>query len=295
MRASGSPPLRPLLVILVIVVLLAAIAGLAWFGWHHRDAIPVAAIAPGPVATAPAAAGDVRCEPRHRTRELRVLENRFFRIGYDEERRSPAWVAYDLSGPVANRGAEPNRPIFATDFRTAAHVAHRDYSSSGYDRGHLCPAYAMWSRFGAEGFTATFLMSNVIPQPHALNAGVWEDLEDDISGPGGLAERFGPLTVIDGPVFAAQPQRLRNGSAIPESCFMVVIEPRTPRALAYLVPNRADVRGPTRRYLSTIAAIEGGTGLDLLAGSAARLRPLLQDAPAPAEWLSPGGRSRAGR
>ncbi len=40
----------------------------------------------------------------------------------------------------------------------------------------------MFSRFGEEGLQSTFVMANVIPQYHDLNAGEWEHLESAISG-----------------------------------------------------------------------------------------------------------------
>ena len=46
------------------------------------------------------------------------------------------------------------------------------YNGTTYDRGHMCPAYAMFSRHGPEGFLATFICSNIIPQPHSVNAGI---------------------------------------------------------------------------------------------------------------------------
>lgn len=79
---------------------------------------------------------------------LKILDYPHFRIGYDEQAKNPAWVAYQLTGPITATGQEQRPSTFATEFRTAAHVAHRDYSNSGFDRGHMCPAYAMFSRYG---------------------------------------------------------------------------------------------------------------------------------------------------
>lgn len=282
---------RPLLALLAIIALVAGIlAAVALWAYLGRPRGPagvsgaVAQLAPA-LPTRAEADADLHFRPRHRSRQLHELDGTWFRIGYDEERRDPAWVAYELDGPVRYPGREPSRPIFATDPRTDARVTQHDYTGSGFDRGHLCPAFAMWSRHGSDGFLATFIMSNVIPQPHAVNAGVWEDLETAIAARGGWAERFGPLVVVDGPVFSNDPPRLRTGPAIPTACFMVVVAMHQGRALAWIIPDRADVRGPAERFLVPIRQVEQVTGLDLFAGTGTQLRTALEDAPPdPAAW-----------
>lgn len=221
---------------------------------------------------------------------LKVLEKRWFRIGYDESRKNPAWVSYAVSGPIAFPGREPTRPAtFQTDFSTSAHVSHRDYSKSGYDRGHMCPAYAMWCRFGAEAFVATFVCSNVVPQPHAVNAGIWEDLESEISGrsgrSGGWAERS-PLLVMNGPVYGDRPDRFPSGVTVPALCFSVVLREGAGglECLAFEIPNEGRPGGPLSRYLVSVGRIEKDTGLDFFAQGHERDRARLENAAPDRLW-----------
>ena len=101
----------------------------------------------------------------------------------------------------------PKRPEgFFTDPRTAARVESADYSESGYDRGHMAPNYAIGTRYGAAAQEETFKMSNVCPQRHRLNAGLWKDLETKIAD--NYTGRYGQVWVIDGPVFGPE-DRLR--------------------------------------------------------------------------------------
>lgn len=99
------------------------------------------------------------------------------------------------------------------DKRTAARVEPDDYTRSGYDRGHMAPNYGIATRFGRQAQEETFLMSNISPQKHGLNAGVWKTLEQRIATnyPG----RFGEVWVLAGPVFAARPERLKNAWPCP--------------------------------------------------------------------------------
>lgn len=50
-----------------------------------------------------------------------------------------------------------------------------DYSKSGYDRGHMCPAAdCLWS---GQAMKESFLMVNITPQKPDLNRNRWEKLE----------------------------------------------------------------------------------------------------------------------
>ena len=55
-------------------------------------------------------------------------------------------------------------------------VVTKDYSNSGYDRGHMAPAADMkWSE---QAMRESFYMTNICPQHHSNNAGDWKDLEE---------------------------------------------------------------------------------------------------------------------
>lgn len=111
----------------------------------------------------------------------------------------------------------------------------------------------------------TFIMSNVIPQYHGLNAGEWEQLEAMIAGrPGkndGWAASYGPVWVINGPLYGHRPapEKLTNGTWVPTTCFSVVLRQSGGEwdALAFEMPNQKNVAGPVTRYLTTITASVG--------------------------------------
>jgi endonuclease G len=252
-----------------------------------RDATPAA---PATRTSAP-----VRFRPTHQTRQLQVLEGPYFTVGYDNARKNPAWVVYQLDGPIVHRDRSPDRPTFATDFRTSAHVAHRDYTHSGFDRGHMAPAFAMWSRHGRDAFLASFSCSNIVPQYHEMNAEIWEDLEDDVAGGhrqgDGWAGSLRNITVINGPVYEGKLETLKTGISVPTACFSIVLDWQEDgpgyKALAFQIPNTKTVKGPLGRWLTTIKAIEQATGLDVFAGEAATLRIALESQRAATVWPTP--------
>ena len=79
--------------------------------------------------------------------------------------------------------------------------------------GLVNPAFAMWSRYGKDAFLATFICSNIVPQFHEMNAGIWEDLEDNIAGghrqDDGWAGSLRHTTVINGPVYDGKIETMR--------------------------------------------------------------------------------------
>jgi endonuclease G len=93
---------------------------------------------------------------------LRLLENKAFLVGYDEQRENPAWVAYRIAGRA--KFTEHERySSFTTDSRTTAKVRQKDYKNTGFDCGHMAPSYAIYSQYGKDAQKETFVMSNVCP------------------------------------------------------------------------------------------------------------------------------------
>ncbi len=196
---------------------------------------------------------------------IRVLRNTGYVVGYCEVLENPVWVAYRVAD-VDKLGPAGERPgSFETDLRTAARVSSSAYTNSGYDRGHLAPNHAIATRYGAVAQKETFLMSNIVPQRHALNAGVWKEMEMRIatSYPG----RFEEVWVLVGPVFGERPARFPSGTAVPEAFYKIVVDESDGRvrAQAFLFPQETPAGVGVERFLVSIDEIERRTGLNFLA------------------------------
>ncbi len=195
---------------------------------------------------------------------LRVLANRAYVVGYSEVQANPLWAAYRV-GDVPRIGTPPERPDkFEVDRRTAARVSADAYSGSGYDRGHLAPNYAIATRYGVAAQRETFLMSNIVPQRHALNAGLWRELELKIAT--SYPARYGEVWVLTGPVFGPNPRTLRGGVAVPEAFFKIIVDEHEGklRTLAFIVPQEVPAGADEQGFLTTIGEIQRRTGLDFL-------------------------------
>lgn len=71
-----------------------------------------------------------------------------------------------------------------------------DYKNSGYDRGHFAASdnYKNNQRLNDE----TFFLSNISPQIHSFNAGIWKRLEQQIRE---WVFLYGKVYVITGPLY----------------------------------------------------------------------------------------------
>ncbi len=236
----------------------------AWDIWQLYYANPASARIPAGDKThvyggAPAATAGSRAAL------LRMLVNRGYVVGYDDARGNPAWVAYRVKD-LASANEPPPRPErFAIDRRTVARISPENYTGSGYDRGHMAPNYAIATRYGVAAQEETFLMSNITPQKHSLNAGLWKELELKIAT--NYAARYEEVWVLTGPVFGERPQTLRGGVQIPDAFFLVVIDEHEGRlrTLSLLVPQDTPSGSRAADFLVSIDEIERRTQLDLLA------------------------------
>lgn len=213
---------------------------------------------------------------------VRVLVNTGYVAGYSDALGNPLWVAYRMTD-IDLKDSPPRPDEFRADTRTTARIDPAVYNRSNYDRGHLAPNYAIATRYGVRAQEETFLMSNITPQKHGLNAGLWKSLEQKIATnyPG----RFGEVWVIAGPVFGSRPPRLRQRVAVPEAFYMIMVDESDGRVRtqAFLFPQEPG-DGGLERYLATIDEVEQRTGLDFLAALPDDAEQALEAKPASRVW-----------
>lgn len=217
------------------------------------------------------------------------LVNPGYEVGYDEVEHVPRWAAYKVTRNNGQHGPRPSG--FRVDNRTTSRVRSEVYVRSGYDRGHMAPNYALAVCHGEQAQHASFLMTNVAPQLHGLNAGLWKDIELRIAQR--YSERYGEVWVVDGPVFAAASPPRYIGPPdtrvrVPDAFWMVVARRSEDGRLhteAFLVPHREIWRDlDLSRYLVSVAEVERVTGLDLFPLLPAETRRALEAASAPRAW-----------
>lgn len=118
-----------------------------------------------------------------------------YTLSYKRDFARPNWVSWHLS--TAWLGSAPRQDNFRADTTLPSgwyRVSGSSYSGSGFDRGHMCPSA---DRTGSTtDNSATFLMTNMIPQAPNNNQQGWARLEDYCRS---LAQSGKELYIICGP------------------------------------------------------------------------------------------------
>ncbi|PQV63865.1 endonuclease G [Abditibacterium utsteinense] len=207
-----------------------------------------------------------------RTADNFLLERATYSLSYNQQNGGPNWVAWHTD--ASNLGVLDRGDNFAPDPNLPPEwqIRPTDYRGSGYDRGHVCPSGDRTA--SRDDNTATFYMSNMLPQTGSLNRHVWADLEnylrDQIRAGNEIYEVAGG---------AGSAGRIAKGKVnVPQICWKVAviipagsgdlrrINAKT-RVLAVGMPNVDDKRlesGNWRSYLTTVSKIQSATKLDLL-------------------------------
>lgn len=200
-----------------------------------------------------------------------VIEHEGYVVSYNADYKVPNWVLYELTlGETL--GNLPRTNNFAEDPEVPEHERARlsDYRNSGYDRGHMAPnADLNWSTTAQD---ASFYLSNMCPQGHDFNAGIWLDLENQVRV---WAERDSAVTIVCGPVLprtsagAKRMKRIGKGKVlVPELFWKVVLMPYggDVRAIGFVMPNHNEKVGrknrPISEYAVTVDSVERLTGID---------------------------------
>ena len=202
-----------------------------------------------------------------------IVKHVGYTASFNSKYMIPNWVAYELtSDELKGTVRRPSNSPFQTDpdYR-GRQPERRDYSNSGWDKGHLAPDADMkWSE---QAMIESFYFTNVCPQDHNFNAGDWEQLEELARR---LARRKGSLYIICGPIVTNN----TNGKlgqhkvTIPDSFFKAFLYKDTDgyHSIAYLIPNKQTGQ-PLSNYSLTVNDLEAMIGLDLFT----HLDPAIQE------------------
>ena len=202
-----------------------------------------------------------------------------FTVHYNSYLHQPNCVVYTLTANET-RGRSERQETFEQDDKVYGCARSEEYAGSGYDRGHMAPAGDF--KWNEEAMSSTFKMSNICPQNHELNKGMWNDLELKVRE---WARRDKKLVVYTGPVFESKkPETIvqkRSGKkgrvAVPTGFFKVIYAPTAhpARAIAFVMPNKP-CDGDLREYVVTIDEVERLTGIDFLSSLPADQQKRLQ-------------------
>ena len=193
-------------------------------------------------------------------REEQIIHHTGYSVSYNELLRLPNWVGYKLTREKTTGTVARAKHFQPDPLVQGISADNRDYSHSGYDRGHMAPAADM--KWSTQAMKESFYFSNICPQLHNLNAGDWKELEEKVRE---WAQRDSIIIIVSGPIINGDnPKRIGVSQvAVPDAFYKVILAPylSTPRAIGFIMKHQKG-NHPLRSYAVSVDSIESLTGID---------------------------------
>jgi endonuclease G len=233
--------------------------------------------------------------------------HRKYIIGHNLESGTPDWVIEHLTRAIVKgKNTRPKSVGFRPEPNLPPEIPradNKDYTGSGFDRGHQAPSADFKS--SAKLMEDTFFFSNVVPQEgKGFNQGIWKRLEALVAK---LAIDRGEIYVITGPIYqerktirlraegdaCGRPVRLGklprttiggDNVAVPAALYKIIYDPRLNRLNAYVLPNvdHREIQDTARdleylgKYRVGLGTVERLTGLTFMTALDERTQRMLR-------------------
>ncbi|MFN3784148.1 MAG: DNA/RNA non-specific endonuclease [Spirosomataceae bacterium] len=207
-----------------------------------------------------------------------LIEKKQFNLSYNVNRLTANWVSWTINR--SDLGSSERQNDFRPDTSLPVgwyQVKTSDYTNSGFDRGHLCPSADRTAT--EEDNSATFLMTNIVPQAPRLNRFVWANLEEycrDLVRAGYFVNVLAGVYGKGGAGSLGEKETLPAGVVIPERMYKLVVAVPSgsqwvsPEAIHFVAdfPNEeaAVQRKDWTRYLTSLAELEKRVGKPIYTG-----------------------------
>ena len=204
-----------------------------------------------------------------------------YALGYSEKYEQALWAQYRLTREQVTK----KNTVRSNDFKDDPDIPTgsakaKDYSKSGYDKGHLVPAEDM--RYSDVTMRESFYMSNMSPQSSGFNRGIWKRLEKAVRR---FAFAEGSIVVVTGPIFDKYGGRtIGDGVAVPTAFYKVIYDETPPcKMIAFLLPHESSQKG-IKDFVCTVSKVEERTGLKFFPKLSSGVSSDLKTRSSPSEW-----------
>lgn len=196
-----------------------------------------------------------------------IYHHTYYGLSYSDDFKAPYWVSYILTKKMVTvHKVDRDDEEFTRDpLLDDNYAVTSDYTNSGYDRGHMCPAGDM--NFNQTAMTETFYMTNITPQKPGLNRQIWKELEEKVRD---WAVENDSLYIVVGAIYSDNPKRIGdNEVAVPDKLYKVVADISSAngyKAIAFVFENK-DYNSDEEfmDYAISVDELEQLTGVDFFA------------------------------
>ena len=149
-----------------------------------------------------------------------IIDKQVYTICYDYKAKGAKYLSYTLDGKKVNSVNIKKRSKFYTEKNLPLKYRSnpKDYSHSGYDKGHLANDASF--DYDEKVVSKTYSMANIIPQAPKVNQKTWikaEKLERLV------ASKLGSVSVLNGVVYSSNPKRIgKNQIAVPAAFWKMI-------------------------------------------------------------------------
>ena len=190
-----------------------------------------------------------------------------YSLEYNYAAQHTRWVAFTFYDKTSERNTKRSN-AWSTDPYLLEYTDNAyDYRGSGFDRGHLvASADRLYSIPANE---QTFYYSNMSPQIHSFNGGIWASLEGKVQEWGALSAIRDTLYVAKGGTIAHHQVMDKtigdNKIVIPKHYFMALLAKKGPiyKSIAFMFEHKSYGSGYNMGdYAISVEELEKETGID---------------------------------
>ncbi|MBD1804076.1 DNA/RNA non-specific endonuclease [Microcoleus sp. FACHB-SPT15] len=205
-----------------------------------------------------------------------------YALSYNNRQGTPNWVSWQLNRSWIGNAQRQNNFRPEPELPDSWYqVRPSDYSNSGYDKGHMAPS-ADRTKNQADN-SATFLMTNIVPQAPDNNQGPWAALEDYCRE---LVSQGKELYIVAGP-FGKSKAIAQGKITVPTKTWkvIVVLDPgrgiggisANTRVIAVEMPNEPGIRNTDwRNYRVSVDKVEATTRYDFLSNVPTTIQKVIE-------------------
>lgn len=219
-----------------------------------------------------------------------LLEQPYFISSYNSSKGIANWVSWHLD--LTDLGEAKRQDNFRANMTLPNSwfiVQNNSYSGSGFDRGHMCPSADRTATIEAN--SATFLMTNMVPQAPKNNQGPWAQLEEytrtqikagneayiisGTYGSGGIGSQGNITYTLASGKINVPTHVWKIILILPNGDNDLVRIKNDTRIIAVIMPNENTIGSNWRNYRTNVKAIEANTGYHFLSSVSADIRNIL--------------------